>query len=292
MITIKVPATSANIGPGFDSLGLALQTYLTLEIHEATAEWRVEHEMDATIPHDATHFIVTTARQLAPDLPPHRLVVKSDIPLARGLGSSSSALLVGLAMANELADLHLTSDDLLTYATQLEGHPDNVAPALFGGAVAAYFDGQHVYHAPLHLPDALQFVTYIPDTQLLTAAARAALPTQLDFKTSVAAGAIGNTLVAALNAHDFETAKYLIEADQFHESARQHLVPHLAQIRTIAHELGIVGTYLSGAGPTVITVAPDHAAQQLVTALTAAKLPGRLQQLMLDTTGLTIQKED
>lgn len=292
MITIKVPATSANIGPGFDSLGIALQTYLTLEIHEETAEWVVEHTMGAAIPHDATHFIVATARQLAPDLTPHRLVVKSDIPLARGLGSSSSALLAGLAMANELANLQLTADDLLTYATKLEGHPDNVAPALFGGGVAAYFDGQHVYHAPIHFPEDLQFVTYIPDTQLLTAAARAALPAQLDFKTSVAAGAIGNTLIAALNAHDFETAKHLIEADKFHESARQHLVPHLAQIRTLTHDLGIVGTYLSGAGPTVITVAPAQAAQKLLTALKAAGLPGTCQQLQLDTTGLTIQKED
>lgn len=292
MITIKVPATSANIGPGFDSLGIALQCYLTLEIHEPTPAWVVHHDMADTIPHDASHIIVQVARRLASDLTPHRLVVKSDIPLARGLGSSSSALLAGLAMANLLANLQLTPNDLLTIATRIEGHPDNVAPALLGGAVAAYFDGQRVFHAPIALPDDLYFVTYIPDTQLLTSKARATLPHQLPFKTSVAASAIGNTLVAALNANNFETAKFLIEADQLHELARQHLVPHLTQIRTIAHQLGIVGTYLSGAGPTVITIAPKQDAQRLMQHLDTVNFPGKLQKLSPDMTGLTINKEE
>ncbi|MGX7042955.1 homoserine kinase [Leuconostoc holzapfelii] len=292
MITIKVPATSANLGPGFDSMGVALQLYLTLEIHEKTATWVVDHDSGAAIPHDDTHFIVQAALQLAPDLSPHRLVVRSDIPLARGLGSSSSALLAGYAMANELANLALSRDELLALATRIEGHPDNVAPALFGGAVVAYYDGKHVFHAPLRLPKTHHFITYIPNTQLLTAAARAALPEQLPFKTSVAASAISNTLIAALQADDFETAKYLIEADQFHETARQHLVPHLKQVRTIAHELGLIGTYLSGAGPTIISVVPKQAAHHLQQALATAKLPGKILDLVPDNTGLMIEKED
>lgn len=105
MITIKVPATSANIGPGFDSLGVALQLYLTLEIHEETATWIVDHDFSDTMPHDEKHFIVQTALSLSANIKPHHIIVTSDIPLARGLGSSSSALIAGLAMANILSEI-------------------------------------------------------------------------------------------------------------------------------------------------------------------------------------------
>ncbi|ADG41518.1 MULTISPECIES: homoserine kinase [Leuconostoc] len=292
MIVIKVPATSANIGPGFDSLGVALQLYLTLEIHEKTSHWIVDHDFNDDMPHDENHFIVQKALLLAPQLTPHHIIVKSDIPLARGLGSSSSALLAGLAMANVINHLELSDDALLSFATRLEGHPDNVAPALFGGGVSAYYDGSKVYHAPLKIPKNVDFVTFIPNYELLTSEARTALPATLPFKQSVAASAISNTLIAALNADHFDTASSLIEQDQFHELARSALVPQLAVIRQIAHQLGITGTYLSGAGPTVITIVPKNRATTLLTALTAANLPGNLYRLEQDTNGLTITKEE
>ncbi|GMA69118.1 homoserine kinase [Leuconostoc litchii] len=256
MIKITVPATSANIGPGFDSLGVALNLYLTLEIFEETVQWHVIHDYGTDMPDDENNFIVKTALSLAPNLTPHRIIVKSDIPLARGLGSSSSALLAGLAMANTLGKLNLTNERLLEKATVLEGHPDNVAPALFGGGVAAFYNGIQVFHAPLKLPQDINFVTFIPKYELLTAEARQALPAHMSFKDSVAASAISNTLTAALSVGDFNTARKLIEMDQFHEQARSHLAPHLEIIREVAHQLQIIGTYLSGAGPTIITLVP------------------------------------
>ncbi|CAM3159779.1 homoserine kinase [Leuconostoc rapi] len=292
MITIKVPATSANIGPGFDSLGVALQLYLTLEIHEKTTHWIVDHDFNDDMPHDENHFIVQKALLLAPQLAPHHIIVKSDIPLARGLGSSSSALLAGLAMANTIDHLSLSDDAILAFATKLEGHPDNVAPALFGGGISAYYDGLKVYHAPLKIPENVDFVTFIPNYELLTSEARAALPTTLSFKQSVAASAISNTLIAALNADNFDTASSLIEQDQFHELSRAKLVPQLAVIRQVAHQLGITGTYLSGAGPTVVTIVPKDRVTTLLTALTAANLPGNLYRLEQDVSGLTITKEE
>lgn len=292
MIKIIVPATSANIGPGFDSLGVALNLYLTLEIHEETNFWVVDHDFENAMPHDATHFIVKTALSLAPNITPHHIIVKSDIPLARGLGSSSSALLAGLAMANVLADLKLSDELLLEHATKLEGHPDNVAPALFGGGIAAYYDGLRLYHAPLKLPDFVDFITFIPNYKLLTSAARAALPQNLSFKESVAASAISNTLIAALYADDFVTARELIEQDHFHETARADLVPHLAVIRHIAHDLDITGTYLSGAGPTIITIVPKNQSTDLLLALSKANLPGQIHRLQQDFNGLTIMKEE
>ncbi|WP_421832780.1 homoserine kinase [Leuconostoc mesenteroides] len=292
MIKITVPATSANIGPGFDSLGVALKLYLTLEVYEETSEWQVIHDYGANMPSDVNNFIVKTALLLAPNLTPHRIVVKSDIPLARGLGSSSSALLAGLAMANVLADMRLSNDALLKQATALEGHPDNVAPALLGGSVAAFYDGEQVYHAPLSLPKDINFITFIPNYELLTTEARNALPAKMTFKDSVAASAISNTLTAALNAGDFNTARVLIEKDQFHEQARAHLAPHLKIIRDTAHQLEIIGTYLSGAGPTVITLVSKDNATKLLKVLTNMALTGKLLLLEPDYTGLQITKNN
>jgi len=292
MITIKVPATSANIGPGFDSLGVALQLYLTVEIHEETPTWIVDHDFSDTMPHDEKHFIVQTALSLSANLKPHHIIVRSDIPLARGLGSSSSALIAGLSMANVLSELNLSNDALLHSATMLEGHPDNVAPALLGGGVAAYYDGSHVFHAPIKIPKNVDFVTFIPNYELLTSAARSALPDSLSFQESVAASAISNTLVAALNANDFATARELIEQDHFHEDARATLVPHLAIIRQIAHQINIVGTYLSGAGPTILTIVTKDRTDDLLAALLAANLPGQVKILKQDLMGLTITKEE
>jgi len=292
MITIKVPATSANIGPGFDSLGVALQLYLTLEIHEETPTWIVDHDFSDAMPHDEKHFIVQTALSLSANIKPHHIIVTSDIPLARGLGSSSSALIAGLAMANILSALNLSNDALLYSASLLEGHPDNVAPALLGGGVAAYYDGSRVFHAPLKMPKNVDFVTFIPNYKLLTSAARSALPDSLSFHDSVAASAISNTLVAALNANDFATAGELIEQDHFHENARATLVPHLAVIRQIAHKLNIVGTYLSGAGPTVMTIVAKDQTDILLSELLTAHLPGQVKILKQDLMGLTIMKEE
>lgn len=125
----------------------------------------------------------------------------------------------------------------------------------------------------------------------MTSNARKALPANLPFKTSTAASAISNTLIAALNVDDFNTARELIEKDLFHETARQHLVPELSTIRDIAHHLDIIGTYLSGAGPTIITVTPKKDTQQLIDALSAANLPGKILQLEPDFQGLSITTE-
>ncbi|MGX7051456.1 homoserine kinase [Leuconostoc palmae] len=290
MIQIKVPATSANIGPGFDSLGLALQLYLTLDILEETTEWIVDHDIIG-LPHDHTHFIVQAAKSLSEDITPHHISVKSEIPLARGLGSSSAALLAGLSMANILANLNLDDQAILEKATALEGHPDNVAPALFGGGVAASYDGNKIYTAPIDLPEAIEFIVFIPDYELKTVDARNALPDYLSFKEAVSASALSNVLIAAINSDDWDTACQMIELDKFHERARSNLVPELKQIRTIAHQLNIKGTYLSGAGPTIITILNKQNSHELLTVLNSKNMTGIFKNLMLDRKGLTIRKE-
>lgn len=149
---ITVPATSANIGPGFDSVGVAVSKYLTIEVLEPADVWFIEHDL-GDIPSDENNLLISTALQVKSDLQPHKLVMTSDIPLARGLGSSSSVIVAGIELANQLADLKLSDDDKLDIATKIEGHPHNVAPAIFGNLVVASYVDEHVNSIVTEFPE-------------------------------------------------------------------------------------------------------------------------------------------
>ena len=197
-VKIIVPATSANIGPGFDSLGLAVTSYLTVTVTEENVDaWYVDHNLGEKIPHDKENLIVKTALELVPDLQPLAVKVESDIPLTRGLGSSSSAIVAGLMLANHFGNLNLSKQELVQRATEIEGHPDNVAPAILGDfVVATYLDGE-IMHEKINFPD-VSLLAYIPDYWLATKKSREVLPANLDFKDAVRANAIGNALVAKI----------------------------------------------------------------------------------------------
>ena len=128
---ITVPATSANIGPGFDSVGVAVSKYLTIEVLEPADAWHIEHDL-GDIPSDENNLLISTALQVKSDLQPHKLVMTSDIPLARGLGSSSSVIVAGIELANQLADLQLSDDDNLILRPRLKG-TQTMLPQLFLG---------------------------------------------------------------------------------------------------------------------------------------------------------------
>jgi len=290
MLTISVPATSANLGAGFDSIGLALDMQLTLQVLQPSDHWQIDHPFGAEVPTDERNLIIKSALRLVPDLQPQHLQMDSKIPLARGLGSSSTAIVAGLVLANELTGAQRTTTDLLEVAATLEGHPDNVAPALLGGLVVSTYLDEQVRAVKLPLPTLFASV-YVPNEELLTSASRATLPATLPFKQAIAGSSVGNTLVAALATQNWEVALPLLEQDQFHEQYRADLVPALAQVRQIAHELGITGTYLSGAGPTVITLGDYGQLATLQQCLAAdATLTGQLFLLPMDATGVKVQK--
>ncbi|MEE6677549.1 homoserine kinase [Limosilactobacillus fermentum] len=283
---IIVPASSANLGPGFDSIGVALSLLLTVDVLGPATSWQVDHQL-ADLPHDESNLIVQTARQLVPDLTPHHLAVQSDIPVAHGLGPSSSAIVAGIELANQLGALHLSNEQKVAFACQLEGHPDNVAPTILGGLVIGteVNGGFAAVKAPL--PPYL-FAAYIPAYNVKTKEARAALPTTLPFKEAVAASATANTLVAALFTGDYQLVGQLIEQDRFHEQARAHLVPELTQLRELGYQCGALATYLSGAGPTVMTLLKEADFPAFQAAITQAGLPGRLVPLTPHPTGVTV----
>lgn len=210
---IIVPATSANIGPGFDSIGVALSKYLIIEVLEESTEWLVEHNL-VNIPKDHTNLLIQTALHVKSDLAPHRLKMFSDIPLARGLGSSSSVIVAGIELANQLGNLALSQKEKLEIATRLEGHPDNVAPAIFGDLVISSIVKNDIKSLEVMFPDS-SFIAFIPNYELKTSDSRNVLPQKLSYEDAVASSSVANVMVASLLKGDLVTAGWAIERDLF-----------------------------------------------------------------------------
>lgn len=286
---IIVPATSANVGPGFDSVGIAVTRYLTIEVLEPADAWLIEHDLGAGIPTDEKNLLLSTALSITPAIQPHHIKMTSEVPLARGLGSSSSVIVAGIELANQLANLQLSDAEKLRIATEIEGHPDNVAPAIFGNMVIASYIGEDVQYVTADFPTC-DLVAFVPSYQLKTSDSRNVLPKEWSYKEAVAASSVANVAIAALLKGDLLTAGRSIESDHFHERYRQSLVKEFPQVKEVAHQHDAYATYLSGAGPTIMNLlAPEHAAS-FVAALAALGLDGQIFQLKIDTFGVRVEK--
>jgi homoserine kinase len=253
---IKVPASSANLGPGFDSVGIAVDLYLTLEI-EPNEKWvfqTVNNEL-AQFPTDEQHFIcqvaLKTAKKYGIALTPCKVVMDSQIPLARGLGSSAAAIIAGIELANLIGNLQLSKQEKLDFATELEGHPDNVGASLYGGLVVGCYQNQQV--------DLISFsnlsfemVAMIPQETLLTKVSREVLPNTFAYSEAVQASATANLLIAALLSENWNLAGKMMKLDLFHQPYRRSLIPFYQEIEEEAKKFGAFGVALSGAGPTVL----------------------------------------
>lgn len=268
MLIIKIPASTANLGPGFDSVGLALSLYLTLEA-ERSDRWEVIPLTDElkAYPTDESNMMVAialqTAAQFGKNLSPCKIRVMSEIPVARGLGSSASAIVAGIELANSLANLKLSNHEKLAIAAKIEGHPDNVGASIFGGLVIGSMSesGIDVIHSNL-----VQFdvIAVVPKEELLTKESRGVLPNQLSFYDAVHAGAVGNVMVAALLSGDLKLAGKMMSQDLYHQPYRKKLVPYLEELEKMAPVRGAYGIALSGAGPTVICLAESGKGQALL----------------------------
>lgn len=293
---IIVPATTANIGLGFDSIGIAVDLYLTLTVVEPSNEWKIEHPFGEAVPSNQENLIIETALAVCPALQPHHLVCESDIPMTRGLGSSSSAIVAGIELANQLGKLNLTPKQKVEWATKLEGHPDNVAPAILGGLVVATYDAksQEVEYLQKEIQSDIQGIALIPDFELSTKASRQVLPSEFVYSKAVQASSRSNVLVAALWQEDWENVSRIVEKDLFHEPYRETLIPFLAPVRKLAKEKEAIGTYLSGAGPTVMVLSSKDKSTTIVEYL-QEHLPSELgnyniQVLTVDQLGVRVEK--
>ena len=285
---IIVPATSANVGPGFDSVGVAVTKYLEIQVCEEREEWMIEHQLGKWIPRDERNLLLKIALQIVPDLQPRRLKMVSDIPLARGLGSSSSVIVAGIELANQLGNLKLTDHDKLQLATKIEGHPDNVAPAIYGNLVIASSVEGQVSAVVAPFPECA-FLAYIPNYELRTRDSRGVLPKKLSYKEAVAASSIANVAIASLLTGDMVKAGQAIESDLFHERYRQELVREFATIKKVAKRNGAYATYLSGAGPTVMVLADPDKMPKIKAELEKQPFKGKLHELQVDTEGVRVE---
>jgi len=280
---IRVPATSANLGCGFDSVGLAVNLYLELEILEPSEKWEIEHNLGIHIPYDEKNLIITTALKVAPELPPHKLRVSSEIPSAGGLGSSSSALVAGIEFACAIGGINLPTEVKLQLACGMEGHADNVVPAMLGGLVISAYQEENLEYIKVDMP-AVDLIAYVPDYTMSTVAMRKILPKELDYKEAVLASSLSNVMIASLMSGDFERAGRMMEQDRFHEKYRSKLIPDLEEVRGIAHKYKAYATYLSGSGATIMCMTPPNKTEELMAALKKRK-DARLIKLAIDSNG-------
>jgi homoserine kinase len=292
MFIIKVPASSANLGPGFDSIGLAVNLYLTITASKSNS-WEVvsiSKELDE-FPKDETNFICETAIKLAASyhktMPPCRLTVKSDIPLARGLGSSAAAIVAGIELADVFCELNLSKDEKLLFASQVEGHPDNVGACLFGGLFIGYQTETEISQVVFSNLN-FDIVAVVPKELLLTKASRDVLPDKLEYAEAVKAGAVANVLVAALLSQNWPLAGKMMKSDRYHQPYRRKLIPHLASIEKVATEKGAFGVAISGAGPTVLCLAETGKGKLLAETLQEHFCDMEVLTLGIDRTGSVV----
>ena len=273
-IRVKAPATTANLGPGFDCLGMALDLWNTLEVISGEVAPGEVNPTAADLPGDGQLVEITGhgAGELAADssnliyrsmlflfqeagqeLPPVSLCCHNEIPLARGLGSSAAAIAGGLVAANALSGAAFAAKDLLEMAATIEGHPDNVAAALLGGLQLVLSDECQLYTAPIATPPEMQLVLFIPEVRIATKDARAVLPSHISV-----ADAVHNTsrialLVAGMATNHPEYLRLATE-DRLHQPYRQPLFPAMKVIFAAARDAGALGVFLSGSGSTVLAL--------------------------------------
>ena len=286
---IIVPATSANIGPGFDSVGVAVSKYLIIEVLGKSDQWIIEHDLGRRIPSNERNLLIKVARRIAPAIRPHHLKMTTDIPLARGLGSSSSVIVAGIELANQLANLQLSNTEKLNLATKIEGHPDNVAPAIYGNlTISSHVNGE-VSTVVTKFPE-VSLIAYIPNYELRTKDSRGVLPKELSYQEAVAASSIANVAIAALMKGDMVAAGQAIESDRFHEHFRQGLIKEFPKIKMMAKENGAYATYLSGAGPTVMILVPKERSNTLKEKIEEQQFKGQVFELQVDCKGVRVEK--
>ncbi len=264
---VRLPASTSNLGAGFDCFGLALQLYLTIRATVAprsSVKCRVRTtgtRESSLLPRTAENLIyramVHTAKREGLDLPRVDLVVQNQIPIGRGLGSSASAIVGGIKLCGLLCNRELTDARVLAYATEFEGHADNAAPTLFGGFVITCMSGDEVVAVKRSWPAEIKIVIVSPQSQLETKRARAALRGEVGREDAVYNLQRSALFVAALADRRYDL---LWEAtqDRLHQEERQSLVPGLAEALALRKTPGLLGIALSGAGPSILALTEDR----------------------------------
>ena len=276
-VKVQVPASTSNLGPGFDVLGLALDLYN--EVHAVRnaslrgISIKIEGEGKDSLPKNQSNVIwkamgIVFAKMNAP-MEGYDLKLINRIPLMRGLGSSAAAILGGVLAGNALCGNSLKKDEVFELAVKTEGHPDNVAPQLFGGLCISAANGKNFEVIQLALPKGIQAVVCVPDFELSTAKARAALPKNVPHKDAVFNASRTALLLSALAEKRYDLLRLAME-DRLHQPYRKKLIPGFDKVLAAAYGGGAFGAALSGAGPSIFALAPKSKAEAVGRAMERA----------------------
>ncbi|MDM5339707.1 homoserine kinase [Fictibacillus enclensis] len=292
--SIQVPGSTANLGPGFDSVGMALSMYLTVNVFPSR-EQKITYfgkELQS-LNGEKDNLILQAASMVADaydkELPCCSLEVESELPLSRGLGSSAAAIVAGIEWANRVLSLSLSKEEKTLFACKMEGHPDNVVPSLIGGLAISWYDENQV--ETVHVTDlSVELVLTIPSFELATSMAREALPPSLAHSEAVQASAVSNVLVASLLRDDWKRAGKMMNKDRFHEPYRQQWFPDFTEIKEKAAEAGAYGSAISGAGPAMVSFVPAGSGERVCEQIANAFEGYECKAVSPDVKGVLVQQ--
>ncbi len=296
-IRVDVPASTTNLGPGFDVLGVALKLYNTVEVEVPASSLRIEVEGEGSeilsrgesnLVHRAAEMVF---HRVGRQPPPMSIRLINRIPLARGLGSSGTAAVGGLMAANVISDAGLTRDEILNMAAAIDGHPDNVAASIFGGIVIASPTDQCMACMRFLPPKAVDVVVVVPDFHVLTSDARAVLPASVDLQTAVFNISRASLLVAALATGDFRFLSIATD-DKLHQPYREKLIPGMRDVFRAARSAGRnVAVALSGSGPSIAAFCvgnSEKVGESMRQAFLKHNINSRVMTLGIDEVGAVI----
>jgi len=296
MFKIKVPATSANMGPGFDSLGIALNIYNTFHAEE------IENGLKITgcSPRykDENNLVIKSMRKCFDEIGYKakgiELNMNCRIPISRGLGSSAACIVGGVIAANEIAGVKLSKEDILRIAAEIEGHPDNISPAIFGGMTISVKEGEKVYSEKINIGRNISFCAIIPDFKLSTDKSRGVLPKEIPFVDAVFNVGRAALLITALQRGKADLIKIGCR-DRLHQDYRGFLINNYNEITEKCSELDSLGVFLSGAGPTIMSIINKkdvNFTESLQAYLDTLKDKWEVKKLKIDYKGAAVIKEE
>ena len=294
MIKVKVPATTANMGPGFDSIGMALTMYNIAYAEEIEKGLEIIiQDGNPSIPTDESNLIYKTIcyfyDNIGKPVPGIRIVQQDSIPHTRGLGSSAACIVAGLHIANAMSHSFFSKEELVQMAAQIEGHPDNTTPALLGGMTIGAMNEKDMKYVKVHVPDTLHFAVMIPDFTLSTELAREALPKSVSLKDAVFNASRAALLAASMMSGDMDNLE-LASQDCLHQPYRSKLIPHMDEILEQAKRYGAKGSFLSGAGPTLLAIIKNVVdfRREMVAYLETLDQNWQVQMLQADNEGAKV----
>ena len=268
MVSYKVPATSANIGPGFDCLGMAVNIYNTISFEETDKGLEIEVIGDGsdTVPLDENNMAYETAKyffdKVGYKFKGLKIKIHNYIPIARGLGSSSSIVIGALLCANDIAGTNMSKDEILNIANEIEGHPDNVTPALVGSITASVILGDTVEYKKIIPPDMIDTIVLIPEYEMSTNEARKILPKTYDRQDCIYNISRASLLIMAMITSDYELLSKVVD-DKIHQPYRKSLIKEYDFFENIMKSNGALATFISGSGSTLMAFCHKTMSQEL-----------------------------